>query len=233
MGAGGDIIKEVQQKKTSVAGFFLERLNPALSPVRKSSYHLGYNASQLAVVTFRVTYHGFSISLGKPSVRCKMRKSVAVLSVVLLAFPTLWAGQTAQQKPASRKSSIPAATPATPSAKPAEQPSKRAYAELSISELISEDPNRWTDRMAAHASVGGFVTQVTKRDDGDTDIRICENPRVEGMDRARCILSKCIPKLPCEVPQVGKPITVKGITRYEAKVGTHWWEINPVEQIEK
>jgi len=162
-----------------------------------------------------------------------MRKSVAVLFVVLLAFPTLWAGQTAQQKPASKKSSIPAATPATPSAKPAEQPSKRAYAELSISELISEDPNRWTDRMAAHASVGGFVTQVTKRDDGDTDIRICENPRVEGMDRARCILSKCIPKLPCEVPQVGKPITVKGITRYEAKVGTHWWEINPVEQIEK
>jgi hypothetical protein len=162
-----------------------------------------------------------------------MRKSVAYLFVVLLAFPTLLAGQTTPQKPVSSKSPIPAAKLATPSAKPTEQPSKRAYAELSISELISEDPNRWTDKMSAHASVGGFVTQVTKRDDGDTDMRICENPRVEGMDRARCILSKCIPKLPCEVPQVGKPITVKGITRYEAKVGTHWWEINPVEQIEK
>ena len=162
-----------------------------------------------------------------------MRKSVAVLFVVLLGFLSLRAGQTPQQKPASRKSSIPAAKSATPSAKLAEPPSKRAYVELSIGELISEDANRWTDRMATHAAVSGFVTQVTKREDGDTDIRICENPRVDGMDRARCIMSKCIPKIPCEVPQVGKPITVKGITRYEAKVGTHWWEINPVEQIEK
>jgi len=160
-----------------------------------------------------------------------MRKYVAVLFVVLLEFPTLWAGQTAQQRPASKKSST--TKPATPSAKPAEQPSKRAYVELSIGELIGEDANRWTDKMAAHAAVGGFVTQITKRDDGDTDIRICENPRVVGMDRAHCIMSKCIPKIPCEVPQVGKPITVKGITRYEAKVGTHWWEINPIEQIEK
>jgi hypothetical protein len=155
-----------------------------------------------------------------------MQRSLAVLFVVLLVFPRLGVGQTTKQKPASSKSSIPAA-------KPAEQPSKRPYVELSISELIGEDANRWSDRMASHASVGGFVTQVTKRDDGDTDIRICENPRVEGMDRAHCIMSKCIPKIPCEVPQVGKPVTVKGITRYEAKVGTHWWEINPVEQIEK
>ncbi len=161
-----------------------------------------------------------------------MRESVVVLFVILLAFPTLGAAQTAQQKPASTKSSIPAAKPAAP-AKPAEQPSKRVYVELAISELVGEDANRWTDKMAAHAAVGGFVTQVTKRDDGDTDIRICESPKVVGMDRAHCIMSKCIPKIPCEIPQVGKPITVKGITRYEAKVGTHWWEINPVEQIEK
>ena len=82
-----------------------------------------------------------------------MRKSVVVLFVILLAFPTLGAGQTAQQKPASRKSSIPTAKPAAPSPQPGEQPSKRAYAELSIGELISEDANRWTDRMAAHAAV--------------------------------------------------------------------------------
>jgi len=201
--------------------------------MRKSSYHLGYSTSQVDVASVRTAYHGFGITFGKLSARYKMRKSVAVLFVVLLGFLTLRAGQTAQQKPASRKSSIPVAKSATPSSKPAEQPSKRAYVELSIGELISEDANRWTDRMATHAAVGGFVTQVTKRDDGDTDIRICENPRVDGMDRARCIMSKCIPKIPCEVPQVGKPITVKGITRYDAKVGAHWWEINPVEQIEK
>jgi hypothetical protein len=59
-----------------------------------------------------------------------MRKSVAYLFVVLLAFPTLLAGQTTPQKPVSSKSPIPAAKLATPSAKPTEQPSKRAYAEL-------------------------------------------------------------------------------------------------------
>src|SRR6267142_2056380 len=80
---------------------------------------------------------------------------------------------------------------------------------------------------ASQAAVSGFVTQVTKENDGDTTIRICENPKIDGMDRARCIVAKCIAKIPCEVPPTGKPITVKGITRYDAKVGTHWWEIHP------
>jgi hypothetical protein len=163
----------------------------------------------------------------------QMQKSDVILFVVLLVFPELWAGQTAQQKPTARKSSTATAKSVAPPVKPAEQPLKRAYADLSIGELVSEDPNRWTDRMATHAAVSGFVTQVTKRDDGDVEIRICENPRIDGMDRARCIMAQCIPKIACDPPQVGKPITVKGITRYDAKVGNHWWEINPVEQIEK
>jgi hypothetical protein len=162
-----------------------------------------------------------------------MQKSSVILFVVLLAFPGLLPGQTPQQKPTTRKSSTAAAKSATPPVKPAEQPLKRPYADLSIGELVSEDPNRWTDRMATHAAVGGFVTQVTKRDDGDVSIRICENPRIDGMDRAHCVMAQCIPKIPCDPPQVGKPITVKGVTRYDAKVGNHWWEINPVEQIDK
>jgi hypothetical protein len=104
---------------------------------------------------------------------------------------------------------------------------------MTIGELVSEDANRWSDKMASRAAVGGFVTQVVKGDDGDTDIRICENPKIEGMDRGRCIVAKCIPKLPCDVPPVGHPITVKGITRYDAKVGSHYWEIHPVEEVEK
>jgi hypothetical protein len=115
--------------------------------------------------------------------------------------------------------------------KPAEP--KRAYADLSIGELVAEDPNRWTEKMSSHAALSGFVTDVTKRDDGDVTIRICENPRIDGMDRARCVIAQCIPKIPCDAPKIGKPITVNGITRYDAKVGSHWWEINPVEQIEK
>jgi hypothetical protein len=168
-----------------------------------------------------------------------MTKFRWILPCALLAVPALCLGQDPQPKPVSKKSSTSSTkstkstTPATKPADPAVKPTKSIYAELTITELIAEDANRWSDKMSSHAAVGGFVTQVAKGSDGDTDIRICENPKIEGMDRARCIVAKCIPKIPCDVPQVGKPITVKGITRYDAQVGTHWWEIHPVEEIEK
>ena len=63
------------------------------------------------------------------------------------------------------------------------QSAKSVYAELTIAELIAEDPNRGSDKMSAHAAVGGFVTEVAKGSDGDTDVRICENPKIEGMDQ--------------------------------------------------
>jgi hypothetical protein len=165
-----------------------------------------------------------------------MTKYLWISVCTLLAIPVLRAGQDVQPKPVSKKSassSAKSAKPANSAPKPVEQSAKSAYAELTIGELIAEDANRWSDKMSAHAAVSGFVTQVAKGNDGDTAIRICENPKIEGMDRARCIVAKCIPKIPCDLPQVGKPITVKGITRYDAQVGTHWWEIHPVEEIEK
>jgi hypothetical protein len=162
-----------------------------------------------------------------------MEKNLCVLLWAWLVIPVLCAGQNVQPKPVSKKSSGSSAKPAGTASKAADQSAKIVYAELSIGELIAEDANRWSDKMSAHAAVSGFVTQVTKENDGDTIIRICENPKIDGMDRARCIVAKCIAKIPCEVPQVGKPITVKGITRYDAKVGTHWWEIHPVVEIEK
>ena len=162
-----------------------------------------------------------------------MKRTLAILSAALLTIPTLCAGQALQPKPVSKKSAVPPAKSANSAAKPAEQSPKIVYAELTIGELVGEDANRWSDKMATRAAVGGFVTQIAKGDDGDTDIRICENPKIQSMDRARCILAKCIPKLPCDMPQIGKPVTVKGITRYDAKIGTHWWEIHPVEVIEK
>ena len=162
-----------------------------------------------------------------------MLKDLWILPCALLAIPALCVGQDVAPKPVSKKSSSSSAKPAGTASKAADQSSKIVYAELSIGELIAEDPNRWSDKMSAHAAVGGFVTQVAKGNDGDTDIRICENPKIEGMDRTRCIVAKCISRLPCDLPPVGKPVTVKGITRYDAKVGTHWWEIHPVEEVEK
>ena len=161
-----------------------------------------------------------------------MKLSLAILSVSLFAFPMLCAAQTPQPKSASKKTSASSKT-ASSTVKPVEQPAKKIYADMTITELVAEDANRWSDKMSTRAAIGGFVTQIAKADDGDTDIRICENPKIEGMDRGRCIVAKCIPKLPCDVPQVGHPVTVKGITRYDAKVGTHWWEIHPIEEIEK
>ena len=162
-----------------------------------------------------------------------MTKHLWVLPFALLTIPVLCAGQNVQPKPVSKKSSTSTAKSANTPAKPAAPSGKIAYAELTITELIAEDANRWSDKMSAHAAVSGFITHVAKENDGDTDIRICENPKIEGMDRTRCIVAKCIPMIPCDLPPVGRPVTVKGITRYDAKVGTHWWEIHPVEEIEK
>jgi hypothetical protein len=160
-----------------------------------------------------------------------MRRYLTILSGALLSVGALTAGQGTQPKHVAKKSS--ASTKTTTAAKPVDQSPRPIYVELTISELIAEDANRWSDKMDTRAAVSGFVTQVAKSDDGDTEIRICENPKIDGMDRAHCIVAKCIPKLPCDVPRVGKPITVKGITQYDAKVGTHWWEIHPIEEIEK
>jgi hypothetical protein len=162
-----------------------------------------------------------------------MRKQLWILPCALLAIPVLCAGQSPQPKPVSKRSSSASTKSANTTAKAADPSAKIVYAELTIGELIAEDANRWSDKMSAHAAVSGFVTQVAKGSDGDTDVRICENPKIEGMDRTRCIVAKCISRLPCDLPPVGKPVTVKGITRYDAKVGTHWWEIHPVEEVEK
>jgi len=161
-----------------------------------------------------------------------MKKSSALLSVAFLAICSSAFAQSPQPKPVAKKSSS-AAKPALAPAKPVEQAPKNIYPELTITELIAEDANRWSDKMDTRAAVSGFVTQVDKTPDGDTAIRICENPKIDGMDRNRCVIAKCIPKIPCDVPHVGKPITVKGITQYDAKVGAHWWEIHPIEEIEK
>jgi hypothetical protein len=162
-----------------------------------------------------------------------MIRYLAIVSCAVLTVSAVCAGQDPQPKPVSKKSSASSGKSTSSTAKPADASPKAIYAEMTIGELIAEDANRWSDKMDTRAAVGGFVTQVAKGEDGDTNIRICENPKIEGMDRARCIVAKCIPKLPCDVPKVGKPITVKGITQYDAKVGTHWWEIHPVEEIEK
>lgn len=159
-------------------------------------------------------------------------RTASIIALVALSTVSISAGQTHTKKNASVKHST-AKTTSASSTRHEEHSAKRPYSELLISELNGEDPSRWTERMQSHASVSGFVTNIAKGEDGDVNVRICENPKVDGMDRNRCVVAKCIPEIPCDLPAVGKPITVKGITRYDAKAGAHWWEIHPVEQIEK
>lgn len=87
-----------------------------------------------------------------------MRKHLWILPCAFLAIPVLAAGQDVQPKPVSRKSSTAAAKSANAAPKPAAPSGKIVYAELTITELIAEDANRWSDKMSAHAAVSGFVT---------------------------------------------------------------------------
>src|SRR5215470_10032479 len=107
-----------------------------------------------------------------------MKLSLALLSVASLAFCVSVAAQSTQPKPVSKKTpSKPSAAAAKSSSTPVKpaEPAKPLYPEFTITELISEDANRWSDRMDTRASVSGFVTQVEKTPEGDTAIRICEN----------------------------------------------------------
>ncbi|GEM_PF-1661511 len=171
-----------------------------------------------------------------------MRLALSMLSAILLLLsPTVVLGQGKEKTKGTAEA--PAQEPAAQTkttatkqgkARKKDSPSlKREYAALTISELVGEDPNRWTEKMQTHVAASGFVTYSGKEANGDTEMRICDNPKVVGMDRAHCIMAKCIPKIPCEVPRIGKPITVRGISRYDAAIGHHWWEIHPVEQVEK
>src|SRR3981189_1066224 len=105
-----------------------------------------------------------------------MIKRLWVLPCALLTIPGRCAAQTVQPKPVSKKSSTSPTKSTNTPAKPADPSAKIAYAELTISELIAEDANRWSDKMSAHAAVSGFITQGSKGNDGDTEIPICENP---------------------------------------------------------
>jgi hypothetical protein len=69
--------------------------------------------------------------------------------------------------------------------------------------------------MSAHA-VGGFVTQVSKgRRHGHSHLR---KPKIDGMDRARCMSPSAFRRF-LRSAASWQAITVKGITRYDAKVG--------------
>jgi len=104
---------------------------------------------------------------------------------------------------------------------------------LAVAQMATADPAHWPGAMATHVEVVGFVTYVKREEDGDLHVRLCDSPKVEGMNRKRCVVAECIPALPCERPKIGARVTVRGVTRYDAEAGHGWWEIHPVLYINR
>lgn len=95
---------------------------------------------------------------------------------------------------------------------------------LSVAQLAAGTPH-------THVEVGGFVTYVRREEDGDLHIRLCDSPRLERMDRRRCVVAECIPALPCEPPMVGDRIRIRGISRWDAERAHGWREVHPVLEL--
>lgn len=82
-----------------------------------------------------------------------------------------------------------------------------------------------------HVHVEGWVTYVVTEEDGDLHVRLCDSPKVEGMQRDRCVVVECIPELPCVRPRVGAHVAVEGISRCDKENGHRWNEVHPCEKM--
>ena len=99
---------------------------------------------------------------------------------------------------------------------------------ITVGHLAQAQPNHWSSEMATHLELTGYVTYEKHEDDGDLHLRICDSADVVGMDRQHCIVAECIPALPCKRPPLGKPVRVRGISRFDDEAGHGWWELHPV-----
>jgi len=103
-------------------------------------------------------------------------------------------------------------------------PYKRVYHPVSIIALAGGTVRH------THVEVGGFVTYIAHEDDGDLHIRLCTDPKIKVMDRNRCIVAECIPKMPCPAPEMGSRVTVHGISRFDKETNHLWGEVHPIEE---
>lgn len=103
---------------------------------------------------------------------------------------------------------------------------------ISIVAMAAETPGHWR-KMRTHIEVEGWVTYTVTEDDGDRHIRICDDPKAQGMDHRRCVVAEILPAIPLPFPRVGDHIRVHGVSRYDAELpGHNWWEVHPVLNLE-
>lgn len=97
----------------------------------------------------------------------------------------------------------------------------RRYWATSVERLASGKSKR------THVAVRGRVALVQREDDGDLHLRLA--PLGGG---AAFVVAECVPLLPCAFrPKPGDVVTASGISRYDREHG--WWEVHPVEKLER
>lgn len=88
-----------------------------------------------------------------------------------------------------------------------------------------------------HVEVTGYVTRVRLEQDGDLHVRICDSPKVKGMDRKHCVVGELIESNPVKLPgfpyNTGDLIQMRGISRFDYEGNHNWWEVHPVVEMRK
>jgi len=103
---------------------------------------------------------------------------------------------------------------------------------MQIGQLAHERPEHWSGKMATHVCVRGWPTYEKLEEDGDHHVRICDDPKVQGMNRSRCLVGEVIPAVPLPLPEVGKEYDFCGVTRWDGETPNHgWWELHPLLSI--
>jgi len=110
---------------------------------------------------------------------------------------------------------------------------QRNYHSYAITDITALTPDNWHGKFLTHIQIEGWITYKSHEGDKDWHLRVCDDAKLKMMDAKHCMVSECVPELPCTVPKVGDRVRVRGIGRYDAEnPGHHWWEIHPVEELE-
>lgn len=105
---------------------------------------------------------------------------------------------------------------------------------MQIVQLARETPSHWSGKMATHLCVRGWVTYQKAEDDGDRHLRVCDDPKVQGMDRKRCAVGEVIPAIPLPAVETGNEYDFCGISRFDDERPNHqWWELHPLLSIKE
>ena len=92
-----------------------------------------------------------------------------------------------------------------------------------------EDPAKFSKSgsVHTHVQITGWVVYTRYEEDGDLHIKVTPTKGAF----TPFFIAECIPKLPCNKPNINSQVMIQGISRYDKE--HNWWEIHPVEFIQE